>query len=98
MPFAIPVDVSLLQYIGVGGCGCSSYCNVSLMILEYFSFRNSALISASDASATTNLSTQHGVNISSLRSMGSLSCGFHLWKKFTAFCILVSLADKSDTS
>ena len=56
MPFAVPADVVLLQCIGVVVCGCPNYRKVSLMILDYFSFSNSAPSSSSAANAAKNLS------------------------------------------
>ena len=52
----MPVAVVLSQWIGVGGCGCPSYRNVSLMILDYFSFKNNAPSYTSTADSATNLS------------------------------------------
>ena len=88
------VAMVLLQWIGVGVCGCPSSCKLSLLILFYFAFRKGTPSSASDANAATNLSIWHGVNIYSLRCMGCLSCGFHLRKKLLADQILASLSDK----
>ena len=94
MPFEIPVAMAVSQCIGVGVCGCPSYSKASIMILDYFLFRNSDPISASSADAVTNLSIWHRVNISPLMCMGCLSCGFHLRKNFPAYQFLASIADK----
>ena len=94
MPFAIPVAMSLLQCIGVGGYGYLSSLKVSLMILVSFSFRNIAPNYASADDAATNLSIWHRVNIAPLRCMGCLSCGFHPRKKCSTAWILESLYDK----
>ena len=93
MPFAIPVAMSLLQCIGVGGYGYLSSLKVSLMILVSISFRNIAPNYASADDAATNLSIWHRVNIAPLRCMGCLSCGFHPRKKFTDTRLLASIAD-----
>ena len=98
MPFAIPLAVALSQFIGVGGSGCPSSCKVSLMITDYFAFRNSAPSSASADDAATKLSIWHRVNIAPLRCMGCLSCGFHPRKKCPAARIFEFVADKQDTS
>ena len=45
----MPVDVALSQWIGVGGCGCLSYRNVSLIVLDFFLFKNNAPSYTSDA-------------------------------------------------
>ena len=92
--FAMPVAVALSQWIGVGGCEYPSYRNVSLMILDYFLFRNSAPSSASASDATINLSIWHSVNITPLRCMGCLSCGLRPRKKCSAARILAYIADK----
>ena len=89
----MPVAVALFQCIGVGGYGCPSSRKVSLMILDYFAFRDSAPSSASAVNSATNLSIWHKSNIAPLRCMGCLSCGFHPRKKFTAALLLASIAD-----
>ena len=86
--------MALSQCIGVGGCGCPIYCKVSLMILSSFEFRNIAHISASTSDDTTNLSIWHRVNISPLRCMGCLSCGFRPRMKFPSDMLLESRDDK----
>ena len=52
----MPVAVALSQCIEVGGCRCPSSRKVSLIILDYFAFSNSAPISAYSDNAATNLS------------------------------------------
>ena len=52
----MPVTVVFSQCIVVGGCRFPSSCKLSIIILDYFAFRNSAPSSASDADATTHLS------------------------------------------
>ena len=94
VPFAIPVAVVLSQFIGVDGCGCPISRKMSLVIVDYFKFRNSAPSSASAADAEKFLSIWHRVNIAPLRCMGCLSCGFHPRKKVPAARILESLAYK----
>ena len=94
VPFAMLVAMVLLQWIGVGVCGCPSSCKLSLLILFYFAFRKGTPSSASDADAANFLILWHSVNISPLMCMGSLSCGFHIRKKFTAAQIFASLSDK----
>ena len=66
VPFTIPVAVALSQCIGVGGCGCPSFRQVSLTILDSFAFRNIAPIYASAADAATFFSIWHKVNIAPL--------------------------------
>ena len=92
------VAVALLQLIDVGGCRCPSSCNVSLMILSSFAFKNSAPSSASAAYAATNLSIRHSVDIAPFMWMGCLYRGFHTRKKCPAARLRASLADKYDTS
>ena len=66
----MPVAVALLQWIGVGGYGCPSSRNVSLMILASFAFKNSAPSYASAANAATNLSIWNSENITPFKWMG----------------------------
>ena len=67
---------------------------VSLVILAYFAFRNSALSSNSAANGVANLSIWYRVNTSPLRCMGCLPCGFHPREKCPASWLLASLSDK----
>ena len=57
--FAIPTDVALLQWMGVGGCGCSIYANVSFNTRPSLMFKNNAPNSASAAEDATNFRTVH---------------------------------------
>ena len=82
----------------MGGCGYTSFCNVSLMILAYFSFKNSAPSSTSADDAAINLSIWHDVNISSFRWTGCLSCALHPRKKFPDAQLHADIADKYDAS
>ena len=94
----MPVAVALSQWIGVGGCGCPSSRNVSLMILDYFLFKNNALNYTSAANSEKFLSIWHSVHIYSFRWMGYLSCGFHPMKKCLDSRICAYLSDKYDAS
>ena len=94
----MPVAVTLLQWICVGSCMCPSYRNVSIMILVYFAFKNSAPSYASSTNAATNLSIWNSANIAPFRWMGCLYCGFHPRKKFPAARLCASLDDKYDAS
>ena len=96
--FATPVDVELPQCIGVGGFGCPSSCNISLMILAYFALKNSAPSSTSADDAAINLSIWHNVNISPFRWTGCLSCALHPRKKFPDAQLHADIADKYDAS
>ena len=96
VPFTMPVSVALSQCLWVGGWGCPSSRKISLMILDSFAFRNSAPSSASADNAANVFIIWHKVNITPLRCMGCLSCGFHPRKKFPAALLLASLADKWD--
>ena len=82
----------------MGDCGCTSSFTFSLVILDYFAFRNTATSSTSDSDDVTNFSVWNNVNIAPLRCMGSLSCGFHLRKKFPDDLLLKSLDNEYDTS
>ena len=93
VPFAMLVAMVLLQWIGVGVCGCPSSCKLSLLILFYFAFRKGTPSSASDADAATNLSIWYSVNIARLRCIGCLSCGFHPSNKCPAARLIESLSD-----
>ena len=50
------VAVALLQWIGVGGCGCPSSYKLSLTMLDSFAFMNSAPSSSSAANAAKKVS------------------------------------------
>ena len=86
----MPVSVTLLQWIEVGGYGFSRSHKVSLTILAYFAFRNSAPSSASSANNETNVSIWQSVNIAPLRIIRCLSCGFHPRIFFSSAQILAS--------
>ena len=94
----MPVAVALSQWMGVGGCGCPSSCNVSLIILDCFSFKNNAPRYTSAANSAEILSIWHSVNIAPFRWMGCLSCGFHPRKKFLDSLMCAYLSDKYDAS
>ena len=78
----------------MSGSGSPSSHKVSLVILAYLVFRNSAPSSASAVGAATNLSIWHKENIAPVRYMGSLSCGFHKRKKCPSALLLAYLSDK----
>ena len=92
MPFTIPVAVALLQCIGVGGGGCPSSCKLSVIVLDYFAFRDSARVL--HLLPMLRRSIWNRVNIVPFMCMGCLSCGFHPRNKCPAAWILASLADK----
>ena len=94
----MPVAVALSQWIGVGGCGCPSSRNVSLMILDYFLFKNNAPSYTSAANSAKILSIWHSVNIAPFKWMGCLSCGLYTRKKFLDSQIFAYLSDKYDAS
>ena len=68
------------------------------MLLDSFSFKNSAPNSASAADAATNMSIWHRVNITPLRWIGCLSCGVHPRNKCPAVWLRVSLDDNYEAS
>ena len=82
----------------MGRCGCPSSRNVSLVVLDCFSFKNNAQSCTSAADSATNLSIWHSVNIAPFRWMGWLFCGFRPRKKFLASMICAYLSDNYDAS
>ena len=59
--FAMPTDVALSQWMGVGGWRCSISAKVSRNTLPSLIFKNSDPNSASAADEATNFRTMHSV-------------------------------------
>ena len=66
----MPTAAALLQWMGVGGCGCPISSKVSLNTLPCFMFKNNAPNSASAADEATNLRAAHNVWMALLRHIG----------------------------
>ena len=68
--------------MGVGGCGCPSSDNVSLMVCTSFTFMKIAPNSSSTAEDATNFKIVQGAKIAPLSVMGYPYFGTELRKKW----------------
>ena len=75
MLLTMPMAVELSICIGMGGCGCPTSCNMSLMTFNSCVFTNKAPNLATAKDAVTSLRVSHVTWMLPLRKMGLLFCG-----------------------